>query len=324
MDAMAMENELADKGYFDQRWASTSAPLLEFGTMFHRQGERPGVSPAETMYWFDGVLVSLVLVVDDAAVSAAVAWGLQQDRSNFQLIAMSLFEVILAEVSMKTDRKGARVPFVRFSQPLKLSAMSEAKYARLNPEKAEELKERTRQGYRFSDLEGAQQSRRSKAYLYPGYGALINFLDVAAQRRCAAKSPGALPAEMYCKILDHVDYNTWRACSTVSPAFRSYCLLKYRLNDQWIIPLQPEPLWCVSRQEPFFYFEPQDPDTGFSYPAVEKQNEWRCHGLPRFNWMPIIGAEPRALMLNVLLEFEDPEFPENDESDEDDGGASEE
>ncbi|KAK4034179.1 hypothetical protein C8A01DRAFT_49376 [Parachaetomium inaequale] len=298
------ERELPDNGYFDREWAGSSAPLLEFGTMFHLPGELPGVSPQESMYWFDGVLISLVLVVDGAAVTEAVGWGLQQGRSNFQLIAMSLFEVILAEVSTSADPNSQKHPFVSASHPLKLAFPSEE----------EVTEEWAGQSYLFTSNEGRQQAKRSKSQFSPGFGALITFLEVAAQRRCAAKSNGILPPEVYCKILDHVDYGTWVTCSTVSPAFRSYCLRMYRLNDRWTIPFDPDPWFLGCREGLFYYVEPKDTHTGLSHATVEKDYFWMCHPLPELNWMPIIGAEPRALMVNVLLD--DGEVADSDQGDE--------
>jgi hypothetical protein len=47
------------------------------------------------MYWLDDVLVSLTLVVDGAAVTKAITWGLGQGRQNFPLVVISHVEVIL-------------------------------------------------------------------------------------------------------------------------------------------------------------------------------------------------------------------------------------
>jgi hypothetical protein len=44
--------------------------------------------------------------------------------------------------------------------------------------------------------------------------------------------------------------------------------------------------------------------TGTAVQLVEKENSWGCHRVV-WNWMPIVGAEPRALMVDVLLEFEE-------------------
>lgn len=88
--------------WYDQDWAGDTVPQVEFGSFRHRPGQPPGVSPPETMYWHEDVLVSLVLVVDGAAISKAVAWGISQARENFQVVVMSLFEVAFAEVSILT------------------------------------------------------------------------------------------------------------------------------------------------------------------------------------------------------------------------------
>ncbi|KAI9653316.1 MAG: hypothetical protein M1821_007640 [Bathelium mastoideum] len=76
------------RGWLDEKWAGDKAPLLEFGSMAHRPGENPGVSPAETMYWLEDVLVSLSTVVDGKAITNAAFWGRQQGRTAFQMVVL--------------------------------------------------------------------------------------------------------------------------------------------------------------------------------------------------------------------------------------------
>jgi len=83
-------------GWLDTMWAGDSAPLPEFGSMSHRPGDPPGASPTETMYWIKDVLVSLTVLVDGAAITNAVAWGVKQGRTNFQMVVLSLFKVVFA------------------------------------------------------------------------------------------------------------------------------------------------------------------------------------------------------------------------------------
>ncbi|KAK4156574.1 hypothetical protein C8A00DRAFT_30540 [Chaetomidium leptoderma] len=292
--------ELPDRGYFGQDLAGESAPLFEFGSLFHRRGQPSGVSPTETMYWFDDVLISLVLVVDGGAVTAAVAWGLEQGRSNFQLIVMSLFEVVLGEVSTKSDQNSAKDPFVKISDPLQLSPLREEECMSTPRECPDPVKKDIEEHRATCSHFALQQDNRSKTHFYPGFASLIKFLDVAARRCSAVKSTGMLPAEMYCKILDHVDYPTWRTCLTVSPAFRSYCLLKCRIDDRWRIVPGP-----ARYDTPFFSFDVEDRHTMQTIPLKETKYQRGDHGNPVFNWMPIVGAEPRALMVNVVLDYQE-------------------
>jgi hypothetical protein len=288
--------EFPDSGYFGRDWAGESAPLLEFGSLFHRPGQPAGASPPDTMYWLDGVLISLVLVPDGKAVTAAVAWGLRQGRNNFQLVVMSLSKAVLAEVSTAPDANNTTGPFVKVSSPLTLGPLSNEECTNMgHPELAPNP---LYMGRHLS------QQERSRAPLYPGFAALITFFDVAGQRRAAAKSACILPTELHCRILDYVDYETWRSCSIVSPAFRAYCLLKYRIDDQLRIApgFSPRP----GNTNPLYSFAVERTDgTGTAVQLVERKRDWKCHGLPAHNWMPIVGAEPRALMVDVQLEFED-------------------
>lgn len=78
---------LSDADPESPRWLdderASGLPPLEFGLMKYRPGEAPGASPAETMYWHEDVLISLTLVVDGAAITKAVQWGISQGRTNF-------------------------------------------------------------------------------------------------------------------------------------------------------------------------------------------------------------------------------------------------
>jgi hypothetical protein len=72
--------------------------------MSHHLGEPPGASPTKTMYWFEGVLVCLALVLDGEAITKAVTWGITEGRASFQIVVISLFQVVLAEIlSLGTD-----------------------------------------------------------------------------------------------------------------------------------------------------------------------------------------------------------------------------
>ncbi|KAG7285884.1 hypothetical protein NEMBOFW57_008178 [Staphylotrichum longicolle] len=89
--------------------------------------------------------------------------------------------------------------------------------------------------------------------------------------------------------------------------------LKYRIDDDWrIVPAtttsQPH------SQSPLFAFEAENTLTAKTARLREMNSNHRRgdHGLAECNWMPIVGAESRALMFHVLLEF----FEDDDEEDE--------
>jgi len=138
------------QGWLDREWVGDSAPLLEFGSLCHRPGEQPGVSPMDTIYWHEGVLVSLQMVNDGSALNKAVAWGIERGHANFQIVILSLFEVAFAEVSM-VDGAG---PFVEFSHAMNLSPLSIGECLRTHPRTRPAMKSE-------ADLETEPKQRES-------------------------------------------------------------------------------------------------------------------------------------------------------------------
>lgn len=225
-------------GWLDEEWTGDSAPLLEFGSLSHRPGEPPGASPTETIYWLEGVLVSLALVIDGEAITKAVTWGIEQGRANFQIVDLSLFEAAFAEVSLGDDVE----PFVEVSGAVDLSPLRAdycvSTHPRMRPELKPGMKIRHRRGELIMQSNCTGTRRRLRGQ-FPGLAALVNFFEVAASRRAASKSAGILPPELYDRILDFVDYDTWKTCLLVSTVVRSWCLRKYRLDDRMRIVAGP-------------------------------------------------------------------------------------
>ncbi|POR31107.1 Uncharacterized protein TPAR_08673 [Tolypocladium paradoxum] len=287
-------------GWIDEGWAGVGAPLLEFGSMCHRPGAPPGASPTETMYWLEDVLVSLTLVVDGEAVTAAVTWGIEQGHTNFQIVVMSLFEVTFAEVS-SSENNGS--PFVKVSPSIDLSPLSArccvSTHPRERPERKDGMEPRRQRGelIRRSNCTGTARRLRGQ---FPGLAALVNFFDVAASRRAASKSVGLLPAELYGRILDFVDYDTWKACSVVSPEFRSYTLLKYRLDGRMRILGGPFVRLGRYRNERLLSFDFENMETGEILPMMGTSFRLRRHN---YDWMPVIGSDRKALMVDVVVRF---------------------
>ena len=221
-------------GWLDEKWAGSKAPLLEFGSMSHRPGEPPGASPTDTMYWLGNVVVSLTLVVDGEAINKAANWGIEQGRANFQIVVLSLFEAAFAEVTFGD----AVEPFVRISYPVDLSPMRAEYCLSTHPRNRPELKPGMKPQYRpdqiimNSNCTGTTRRLRSH---FPGLAALVNFFEVATNRRTVWTSTGILPPELYDRILDFVDYDTWKTCLLVSTVIRACGLRKYRLDDRMSI-----------------------------------------------------------------------------------------
>ncbi|KAL2863197.1 uncharacterized protein BJX67DRAFT_266668 [Aspergillus lucknowensis] len=284
-------------GWLDEEWAGDRAPLLEFGSSAHRPGEPPRASPTETMYWVEDVLVSLVLVVDGEAITKAVTWGIEQGRANFQIVVLSLFEAAFAEVLLG----GGEEPFVKVSTPVDLSPLREDYCVSTHPRMRSELKPgmkfRHQRGERIMDSNCTGKGQRLQSQ-FPGLGALTNFFEVAASRRAASKSAGILPPELYDMILDFVDYDTWKSCMLVSTVFRSQCPRKYR-DDRMRIVAGPF-VRLDKHREPLMSFDFENMQTGEILPMIQDP---RCVWMGEYNWMPIIGRDRKALMLDIVIQF---------------------
>ncbi|KAI1116492.1 hypothetical protein F5Y14DRAFT_406934 [Nemania sp. NC0429] len=281
------------------------APLLQFGSMSHRPGDAPGVSPPETMYWHEDVLVSLAMTLDGAAVKKAVDWGLEQGRRYFQIVVLSLFQATFAEVFFDRESDDDGEPVVRVSEPIHLSPLRQHYCMSTHPRERPELKDgmdrvpvRGEQIMR-SNCTGTAHRLQSQ---FPGLAALVNFFEVAATRRSTSKSEGVFPPELYDRILDFVDYDTWRVCNSVSTKFRYACLSRFRIDEDTRIFSGPfVRLQQPHRKEPLLSFNFQDVKTGDILPAVQNP---RLYSTKRPKWMPIVGSDRKALMSDVVTQFE--------------------
>lgn len=324
------------KGWVGPELVGDSAPILEFCSPCHRPNEPPGVSPMETIYWHQGVLVSLVMVADGSALNKAIAWGIEKGFVNFQIIILSLFEVAFAEVSMVDSAR----PFVKFSHAVSLSPLSAGDCLSTHPRTRPPMQPeqpgrgtwREKRGTAFMRL-NTTWTRGNLQKHYPGLAALVKFFEVAADRRAVSKTAGVLPTELYARILDFVDYDTWNKCLFVSTSVRALCLRKYRIDDRWRIVGKP---WatCVPRLHRSYprmaphlaSFDFEDMQTGEIIPMMRGgYYEWK----EQYAWAPSIGGDRslRVLMLDVPIQFKasperdwpkcDGECPDSDSSDRD-------
>jgi hypothetical protein len=287
-------------GWVNEVWAGDSAPLLEFGSPSHRPGEPPGASPMDTMYWLEDVLVSLALVVDGEAITKAATWGIEQGRANFQIVILSLFEVAFAEVSFD----GEVGPFIKVSYAANLSPLRpdfcSSTHPRERPVLKPEMQAQRRRGELIMNSNCTGTTRRLRSQ-FPGLAALVNFFEVAASRRAASKSQGILPTELYDRIVDFVDYDTWKACLLVSSVVRACCLRKYRLDDRMRIAAGPFKRLQENYEEPLMSFNFENMQTGKILPMRHVPH---CYSREECNWMPVIGSDRKALMLDVIIQFE--------------------
>ncbi|KJZ70845.1 hypothetical protein HIM_09759 [Hirsutella minnesotensis 3608] len=284
--------------YLEYGWVDDSVPL-DFGSMCHRPDKPPGSSPTETMYWVEGVLVSLELVLDGKAVTRAVGWGIQQGYANFQVVILSLFEVIFAEVSVGDHDE----PFVKVSDTVDLSPLRAEYCVSTHPRERPALKDGMHAQHQHGEMvmrSNCTATAHSLEGHFPGLAALVKFFDVAATRFAATRSRGRLPPEMYERILDFVDYDTWKACLVVSTDFRFYCLRKYRIDTRHRIVGGPF-VRLSERPTKRLSFDVEYLQTGNVVPMMQHLSRGSTEGL---EWNPIIGDERKVIMTNVTIRFE--------------------
>lgn len=303
-------------GWLGMDWVGDKAPLLEFGSMSHMPNERPGTSPHADIYWFDDVLVSLVLVVDGKSITRAVTWGLDQGRENFQIVVLSIFQVAFAEVSGREND----IPSVAVTKAINLSPIRAEYCTSTHPCYRPELKPGMQVRHQYGERilqSNCTGTRRRLREQFPGLAALVNFLEVAADRRAINKSVGTFPQELYCRILDFADYDTWKTCLRVSKELRSECLKKYRLDDSTRIVGGPFVRLSRNRRDRLLSFEFQDMQHGETLEVTEDRTRYQTY---KHNWTPLIGEDQgrTALMLDINMQFEPAdEMPLQTDSEED-------
>ncbi|KIW22034.1 uncharacterized protein PV07_12574 [Cladophialophora immunda] len=155
-----------------------------FGSGCHAEGQEPGSSPSESIYWFEGVPISLVpdTVFEndtDAAIAKAVEHGLATGRSDFRMVLFSIWRAVLVEISTKDAvHKIPRTGLVRI-------------------------------------CDRRENGDRS------GFAALQTFFATAADRALRVSTEGVFPPDIYGLILEHADLETRRSCARVSRTFQT-------------------------------------------------------------------------------------------------------
>ncbi|OAA53583.1 hypothetical protein SPI_09290 [Niveomyces insectorum RCEF 264] len=324
-------------GWLGQEWLvggdRTQSPLLTFCSPAHRTGRPPGTASPETKYWLnDDVLVCLTLVVDGAAITEAMRWGMVEQKRRgaekssrhsgvrFYMVVLSLFDVVFAEVSRPAaaaasgngskEAEEEKKPDLVVSSKLPLSPLREAfclsTHPRERPVPGPGQKTYYCMPHNGMDLDAHERSVNELRYDFPGIAAMANFFSAVAGRRAATNGTAAvLPPELYARILDLVDYSTWQNCLVVSPDFRALCLARYRLDDRTAIISGPSMIPHPFRGELLMAFKFRDSRTG----QIETAIRMRKSGyLGEYNWMPLLCGSgedrPQALMLDVCLLFE--------------------
>ncbi|RDA89490.1 hypothetical protein CP533_2528 [Ophiocordyceps camponoti-saundersi (nom. inval.)] len=291
-------------GWFNNNWMGKTGPLLEFGAMAHQTGDPPGAAPRESIYWHEGVLVSLALKITGEVITYTVEAGLQNRPTGFQFIVMSLFEIAFGEVFL--DMKGE--PFVKISDSCYLSPVRPQDCLSTHPlerpvlmpdTEPGETRRRAHLSHRHVDTSPARLANK-----FPGLAALTNFFHVAADRRAAHSKKGSLPLELCERILDFVDYNTWRNCSKATSDLRRCCLRRFRIDERMKLgsgpfrkklhPDSPQTSMC---------FDFEDAKTGRLVSMAQLKNLHAGGG--RYTWRPVIcNGHRRAIMMNVKVNYQ--------------------
>lgn len=97
----------------------------------------------------------------------------------------------------------------------------------------------------------------------------------------------------------------------VSPQFRTYCLEKHRLDDHARIVAGPF-LTVLPEQDAEKYgllsFDFEDMETR----KIVRMMQARHHrGAEEYRWMPVIGSNRKALMVDVIVQFKPVEEPKD-------------
>ncbi len=306
-------------GWITEDWfgGAKEAVVPEFGSLAHQPGLAPGAAPPDTTYWLsDDVLIHLSLVVDGAAVSKAMHWGLQRLRSperggpfHFYIVVLSLFDVMLAEVALPPEDAcaGEPLPAVRRTRALPLSPLRRALSLSAHPREWPPSKTDTQEDilpHTYILMRSHEHSLDDLHDTFSGIAALVNFFDAVDRRRAAqyGRSSGRLPVELYSAILELVDYDTWQNCLSVSSTFRYLCMTRYRLDERTAIVGGPSTALHPRRGEDLMVFRFEDLATGALTRGMRMRDfEHRAV----YSWMPVVGSgDRRAVMLDVNLTFE--------------------
>ncbi|KAL1896639.1 hypothetical protein Cpir12675_002735 [Ceratocystis pirilliformis] len=305
-------------GSLYQIWTGSKGSMSIFGEPCHLPLYPPGAAPDKTMYWFGNVVVTLVLVPDGKAISEASDWGISQGRSSFQIVAMSLFDVVLAEVYRVTTESSADCNseanprdkyFVRMTKSIPLSPIREryctSTHPRERPEAKAGMQRKSERGLRLLKTTHCTGTPQNLKRFFPGLAALFNFFEVAAVRGCSYRQKKSLPVEIYDQILNLVGFRTWKACLTVSSEVRAACLGKYRLDKVHRLLRGP----FVTREEKqqrlvlSYLFENMKTRHKYTGITVAPGGDGD-DSISESNWMPIIGTgNRRALMIDVKVQF---------------------
>ena len=245
--------------------------LPDFGSGMHLPNEMPGSAPDGSFYWFKGVLILLAegLGSEDrlkAAIATVTEIGRDSGHRTFDALATDIRSFTLVRV-----RDG---DMVQHTDAIALTGDSDS-----------------------------HSTSPAMSGTFCGFSILTNFFEIVAAYTLQPYKPvgKAVPNELYDRIIEMVDPDTYVNCSEVSDTFRHYVHQHIRL---WY---QPD-LSSISNKTANFshhVIKGMSPSCsnliifdGSQTQDIESNlrpwNEGDCDS-PR--WAPIIGQDKRASML---------------------------
>ncbi|RMZ76675.1 hypothetical protein DV738_g4818, partial [Chaetothyriales sp. CBS 135597] len=186
-----------------------------FGSGCHAADQEPGSAPAQALYWFEEILVSLVPdpvlhTNAEAAIGKAVTYGLKSGKPDFDIVLFSIQHAILLQFrthsSSRTIRRSDVIHICRFMNQKVVGCQC-------NVTKRSDVS-------KCSPLDMLQDK-------YSGFIALMDFIEAAISRTLSAFGGGCFPVEIYAKILKYSDIETQKTCKMVSKPLRTLCHVNF-------------------------------------------------------------------------------------------------
>jgi hypothetical protein len=215
---LADQTPLQDRGqHTADRLGRPNGPsvLPDFGSGVHVSNIRPGSAPDSSIYWFKGILVMLAeeLVHDDGykgAIVKVIEFGQVSGLKTFDALITNIQTFMLVRI---TDDV-----LVQHTELIKL-----VNYTALSG----------------SETESSDGSKAYEEFIpvrgdTGGFDILMNFFDVVAAytlKPFKSTSKG-LPNELYDRIIETADSDTYLKCSDVSDNFQHYVQQHIRLSQQ--------------------------------------------------------------------------------------------
>ncbi len=267
-----------------------------FGAGCHMESEEPGSSPSELVFWFHGVLISLIpdnaFDLDlEAVIGKAVSFGRAIRTDDFQIVIFSIQNAVLLEVCH------APVAVIRRSDIIPICGMD------FEEQRSHDESDGTDDCSTVDRLLSA----------HSGFVALQDFVTIASRRNVSRFGRGRLPTEIYANILKYCDVETHNQCAKVSRIFQTLCSAQFPFSRSLnILKLQPcspnsqaqglYDMWLSIRLAELGNFHFYDTSDGVSYqsPLAVGPYVRVAHENMVGTWCPIIGNATRPSILTQL------------------------